>query len=62
MNYPYGAYNDSLINILKKKGCKFAVCTEVRTANLKSDNRYALPRLDTNDLPKDAQVAYKETM
>ncbi len=62
MNYPYGAYNDSLINILKKKGCKFAVCTEVRTANLKSDNRYALPRLDTNDLPKDAQAAYKETM
>ena len=52
MCYPYGAYNDSLIEILKKKGCSFALTTKVDIANFSKENAYTLERLDTNDLPK----------
>jgi len=52
MCYPYGAYNDSLIEILKKKACTLAFTTEVNIANLSKENAYTLERLDTNDFPK----------
>jgi len=51
MCYPYGAYNESLIGILKKKGCTIGLTTKVGIANLSQDNAYTLKRLDTNDLP-----------
>jgi peptidoglycan/xylan/chitin deacetylase (PgdA/CDA1 family) len=51
--YPYGSYDDQSIEVLRDRRCKFALTTEVRVANLESDNRYKLPRLDTNDFPKD---------
>ncbi len=57
MCYPYGAYNDSLIEILKKKGCSFAFTTKVDIANFSKENAYTLERLDTNDLPK---LSYSE--
>ncbi len=50
-NYPYGSYNDSVIEYLKSKGCKLSMTTEVRIADLQKDNRFLLPRLDTNDFP-----------
>lgn len=53
MCYPYGASNDSLLNILKERGCKLGLTTEVRAANLDADSPFLLPRLDTNDFPKD---------
>lgn len=52
MCYPYGVYNDSLIEILKKKGCAVAFTTNVGIANFSKANAYTLERLDTNDLPK----------
>ena len=51
-NYPYGAYNDSLLGLLKAKGCKFGVTTVQGIADLDSEDPLLLPRLDTNDLPK----------
>lgn len=54
MCYPYGAYNASLIEILKKKNCKLCFTTKVDIAKLNRDNAYTLERLDTNDLPKTA--------
>lgn len=56
--YPYGAYNDSTIKILKKHGCKLGMTTIVDTVDLtkKGDVIYKLPRLDTNDLPKDGNA------
>ncbi len=54
--YPYGAYNESLLTILKEKGCSLALTTEVAIANLEKNQRFALPRLDTNDLPKDGSA------
>ena len=51
LNYPYGSYNDGVIESIKRKGCCLAMATEVRTAVVPMDSRYALPRLDTNDFP-----------
>ena len=59
MNYPYGAYNDSLIEIISGKGCKLALTTQVGVAEIKKENAFILPRLDTNDLPKNRQAEFK---
>lgn len=62
MNYPYGAYNDSLIDIIRQRGCKLAISTNVAIANLSPAQAYTLPRLDTNDLPKDHTAGYHEPL
>jgi len=49
--YPYGAYDNKSIRMLKEKSCKLALTTENNIANTKKVNRYIMPRLDTNDLP-----------
>ncbi len=51
MCYPYGAYNDSTLSLLKKFDAAIGITTEVRVANLEVDNPFTLPRLDTNDFP-----------
>ncbi len=58
MNYPYGAYNDSLIGIIRERGCKLGLSTRVAVAELTRDNALTLPRLDTNDLPKDRNAVF----
>lgn len=50
--YPYGSYNDQAIGMLKEKGCKLAVTTEVGIASTNKSTRFVMPRLDTNNLPK----------
>jgi len=55
MCYPYGAYNESLLSILKKKKCVAGLTTKVDIADLNKGNPLTLPRLDTNDLPKDSK-------
>ena len=57
MNYPYGAYNESLIDIIRKRGCKLALSTQVEIADRRS-NMFALPRLDANDIPKDRYAVF----
>jgi peptidoglycan/xylan/chitin deacetylase (PgdA/CDA1 family) len=52
MCYPYGSFNDTTINLLINYNCKLALTTEVNIANIGKNNRFILPRLDTNDLPK----------
>ena len=54
--YPYGAYDDQAIEILAERRCCYALTTEVGVADLASRTRYRLPRLDTNDYPKDRQA------
>jgi peptidoglycan/xylan/chitin deacetylase (PgdA/CDA1 family) len=49
MCYPYGAYNKTTLNLLKEYNCSLAVTTKKGIANLIKDNKYELPRLDTND-------------
>ncbi len=57
--YPYGAYDDATIEVLKQNGCKLGMTTDVALADLsdkQGDAIFKLPRLDTNDLPKDASA------
>jgi len=52
MCYPYGAYNNTTLSLLKELGASIGITTEVRKANLGIDNPLTLPRLDTNDFPQ----------
>lgn len=49
--YPYGGFDDSLLRILRDRHCQLGFTVEARIADLDSDNRLKLPRVDTNDLP-----------
>ncbi len=59
MNYPYGSYNDSVTEYVKKRGACMGITTRVGVANLESDNPLELPRLDCNDFPPKSE-RYKE--
>lgn len=56
MCYPYGNYNIDTLNILYNKGCKLALTTKVGIADLNEHKRFELPRLDTNDIPINANA------
>ena len=59
MSYPLGNYNSDTIALLKDSGCAAAFTT--RQAVIESfEARYELPRLDTNDLPVDANAPQKD--
>jgi peptidoglycan/xylan/chitin deacetylase (PgdA/CDA1 family) len=49
--YPYGGFNDSLLQLLQDRQCCLGFGVEPRIANLDVDHRLTLPRIDTNDLP-----------
>ncbi len=51
--YPYGSFDDQAVKMLDEKGCKLALTTQVNIAQPDLSNRFVLPRLDTNDLPKE---------
>jgi hypothetical protein len=56
MNYPYGGWNESLLQILRRKGCTAGLSTRVDVADLDRDDALLLPRLNTNDLPTRADA------
>lgn len=61
--YPYGAYDDATIEVLKENGCKLGLTTRVDLADINNkaaDVLFKLPRLDTNDVPKDANSPVNE--
>lgn len=61
--YPYGAYDDATIEVLKENGCKLGLTTRVDLADLADkgdDVLFKLPRLDTNDIPKNANAPVNE--
>jgi len=51
MCYPYGGFNDSLLQLLRGRQCRMGFTVEARVADLDIDDRLTLPRVDTNDLP-----------
>jgi len=51
MCYPYGAYNNTTLSLLKEMGASIGITTDFRKANLEIDDPLILPRLDTNDFP-----------
>ncbi len=60
IGYPYGAHSDSLLRILRARGCRAGFTTEVRVALVGRDDPLTLPRIDTNDLPKRGDAAANE--
>jgi peptidoglycan/xylan/chitin deacetylase (PgdA/CDA1 family) len=60
MCYPYGSYNESLLTILSRRGCKLGLTVNVGIADLGEANPLLLPRLDTNDLPKNRNTLPNE--
>jgi peptidoglycan/xylan/chitin deacetylase (PgdA/CDA1 family) len=58
--YPYGSYNDDTIEAIASSGFKLAVTTEVALSNAIAAQRFALPRLDTNHLPKSSSAPPNE--
>jgi peptidoglycan/xylan/chitin deacetylase (PgdA/CDA1 family) len=57
MCYPFGAYNDSLLGLLRRYRCAAGLTTQVALADVTPASALTLPRLDTNDLPKSADAA-----
>jgi peptidoglycan/xylan/chitin deacetylase (PgdA/CDA1 family) len=51
MCYPYGGFNDSLLQLLRTRKCRLGFSVQPRIADLDVDDRLTLPRIDTNDLP-----------
>jgi peptidoglycan/xylan/chitin deacetylase (PgdA/CDA1 family) len=51
MCYPYGGFNDSLLQLLRGRQCQLGFTVEARVSDLDLDDRLTLPRVDTNDLP-----------
>lgn len=52
MCYPYGAYNETTIKILKKYSCSIALADTSTSIDYNKYSQYAVPRYDTNDFPK----------
>lgn len=50
--YPYGNYNNSTLDILTNSNCKLGFTSVSNIACVNKNNRFEIPRLDTNDLPK----------
>ncbi|MBO6782676.1 MAG: polysaccharide deacetylase family protein [Alphaproteobacteria bacterium] len=50
--YPYGAHDTDTVRAARDAGCDLAFTLEPRIADLAVDDPCALPRLDTNDLPR----------
>jgi peptidoglycan/xylan/chitin deacetylase (PgdA/CDA1 family) len=51
MNFPYGNYNQDVLDYIKEKGACVGLTTEVRVADTVKDMPLTLPRLDCNDFP-----------
>ncbi len=51
MCYPYGAYDEGVLETLRAHNCTLGLTTEADVANLDRHDPLLLPRLDTNDFP-----------
>ena len=51
MNYPYGNYNQDVLEYVKSEGACLGLTTDVRAAEIGKDHALELPRLDCNDFP-----------
>ena len=51
MNYPYGNYDQDVLDYIKSEGACLGLTTEVKIADLSKHALLELPRLDCNDFP-----------
>lgn len=59
IGYPYGSQNEDTLDIARGFGFKLGFTTKVDVANTQGDF-LTIPRLDTNDFPKDAAADVNE--
>lgn len=59
IGYPYGSQNEDTLDIARGFGFKLGFTTKVDVANTQGDF-LTIPRLDTNDFPKDATADVNE--
>ena len=52
MCYPYGAYNQDTLDLLKDRSCAVGLTTKVGRASVSKKSALELPRYDTNDFPQ----------
>lgn len=52
MCYPFGGWNEGLLDVLRSRQCTLGLTTEVDTADLSAHPPLTLPRYDTNDFPR----------
>lgn len=53
MNYPYGNYNQDVLEYISGQGARIGLTTKVGIAEIGKDRALELPRLDCNDFPPD---------
>ena len=53
--YPYGAYNDRVIQTAKQLGATSGLTTNVAICQIQKHGVYEIPRLDTNDFPPQSE-------
>jgi peptidoglycan/xylan/chitin deacetylase (PgdA/CDA1 family) len=58
--YPYGSHNTDTIDAIVSRGFRLALTTEVALSEAPARQRFTLPRLDTNHLPKDSSAPPNE--
>ena len=51
MNYPYGSYNEGVLEYIRTQGACLGLTTEVAVADFSQHDILALPRFDCNDFP-----------
>jgi len=51
MNYPYGSWNNGVVEYVKNNGCVLGLTTRKAVASVTLNNKYLLPRIDTNEFP-----------
>ena len=49
--YPYGGYNNYVLDVVANTKCKIGLTTHPSISNINFSNRLTLERLDTNDIP-----------
>jgi peptidoglycan/xylan/chitin deacetylase (PgdA/CDA1 family) len=54
--FPYGAYNNSLLEILRKNKCEIAFTTEVDFSEISEHNALTLQRFDTIHFPFSSEI------
>lgn len=52
MCYPYGAYNEDTLSLLKERDCVIGITSKVGISDLTVDDPLQLCRFDTNDFPQ----------
>ena len=59
IGYPYGSHNNDTLDLAREFGFKLGFTTKVDVATTGYDS-LTIPRLDTNDFPKDAMAAVND--